>query len=385
MLSMTRSRSLVAFAAVGLACVSSGDAHARTIEVAAGESIQAAVDRAAAGDTISVQPGTYAGDGGLALVHVRKSGLRLEAARSALIDAHGYRYGILVGEDGRIGSEGCVPISVRGFALAGFTIKGAAHAGLRLVGVDGFSVRDGAYLENGEYGVAQRCAAHGLIAGNYAAGQRGAAIYLGDSDHVVIENNSMTESGVGALVLNSSFAVLRHNQIFGNAAGVVLLVQPNLPLPVTDHVRIAENSIVQNDLPNPLAADGADSLGAVPSGTGVLNAGADHVTIERNIILGNDSFGVASVASPFSLADARIDPFPDDQRIAKNVILLNGQSPDPERIGPPGADIVFAPSLFDYRANTTVLADPDSSDDCFGDNRFFTEYPAGVTGHMGCP
>jgi parallel beta-helix repeat protein len=381
---MTRSLSLAAFASVGLACLAPA-ARARTIEVASGESIQAAVDRAAAGDTIAVQPGTYSGEGGLALVHVRKSGLRFEAARSALIDARGYRYGILVGDEGQIGAEGCVPITVRDFALVGFTIKSAAHAGLRLVGVDGFSVRDGAVLENGQYGVLSRCSAHGLISGTFVAGHRDAAFELADSDHVVVENNSATENGVGALVENSSFAVVRHNQIFGNAAGIALLVQPNLPLPLTDHVRIAENAIVQNDLPNPVPADGADSVGAIPSGAGILNAGGDHVTIERNVILGNDSFGVASVASPFGAADARIDPFPDDQRVARNVMLLNGQGPDQERAAPPGADIVFAPGLVDFRTGQTVLADPDSSDDCFADNRFFTEYPAGVTGRMACP
>ena len=117
----------------------------------------------------------------------------------------------------------------------------------------------------------------------------------------------------------------------------------------------------------------------------LLNAGGDHVTIERNIVLGNDSFGVATVASPFAPADPRIDPFVDDERVARNVILLNGQRPDPERPGPPGADVVFVPHVVDFASGETLQQDPDFSSDCFGDNRFFTEYPSGVTAGLACP
>jgi parallel beta-helix repeat protein len=375
----------LSLAACALFAASTSGARARTIEVSPGESIQAAVDRAAAGDTIAIAPGTYSGDGGLALVQVRKGGLRLVGTRSAVLDARGYSYAVLVGDDGPVGPDGCVEISVRGFSIEGLTVRSATHAGVRLAGVDGFSLRGGAYLENGSNGVRARCSAHGLVSTSFFSGQRGAAIDIGDSDHLVVEDNSLTENGVGSLVENSSFAVLRHNQIFGNGAGIVVLVRPQRPLPITDHVRIAENAIVENDLPNPVTADGGDGIGAIPSGTGVLNAGGDHVTIERNIILGNDSFGVATVASPFALADPRIDPFPDDQRVARNVILLNGQSPDRDRPTPPGADIVFVPSVVDFATGAVLVPDPDSSDDCFGDNRFFTEHPAGVTGGMSCP
>jgi hypothetical protein len=202
---------------------------------------------------------------------------------------------------------------------------------------------------------------------------------------VVAENNAITESGVGVLVENSTFTVVRHNQIFGNSAGVAVLVRPFLPLPLTDHVRIAENAIVQNDLPNATASDGAQVLAAIPSGAGVLNAGGDHVSIERNVILANDSFGVATVASPFALADPRIDPFPDAQRVERNVILLNGQNPDRVRAAPPGADVVFVPSIVDFATGAVVLEDPEPDDGCFGDNRFFTEHPQGVTAGLACP
>ena len=375
-------RSVSTFVAAALAAAA---AHARTLDVPAGGSIQAVVDRAEPGDTIAVQPGTYAGPGGLALVHVRTSGLRLEAPRSAVLDAAGYRYAILVGEDGPVDAHGCIDVTVRGFAVAGFTLKGAQHAGLRLAGVDGFTARGGAYLENGGAGVAPLCSAHGLVAHNYAAGHRDAAVHLANSDHVVVEDNALTEGGIGALIENSTFAVVRHNQIFGNSAGVVVVARPNLPLPLCDHVRIAENAIVQNDLPNPSPPDAGEGAGPVPTGSGILNAGADHVSIERNVILGNDSFGVASVANPFALVDPRIDPFVDDQRVARNVVLLNGQDPDPERPGPPGADLVFLPNLIDFHSGAVLRVDPEPEDNCFGDNRTFTEQPPGVIESLPCP
>lgn len=368
-----------------LILVGSFSAGAETLVVKSGESIQAAVDAAVTGDTVLVRAGTYSGPGGLALVQVRTSGVRLHATRSAVIDARGYRYGILVGEDAPIEPEGCPPVTVRGFEISGFTIRDAEHTGLRLAGVDGFTLSNGVYLDNDEYGAFPICSSHGLIAGNYAAGHEDAAIYVGDSSHIVVERNAVTTSAIGVEIENSTYAIVRKNQLFGNTAGVLVVVLPGLPLPFTDHVRIEENSIIQNNFPNPIAPDSGDDVGTIPTGTGILNVGGDHVTILRNVILGNDSFGVATIASPFVRFDPRIEPFVDDQRVKRNVILLNGQDPDPLRAATPGADIVFVPDLVDFATGTLIQRDPDPSDNCYGDNRFFTEFPMDVTGSLSCP
>jgi len=368
-----------------LLLVGSLQAGARTLVVESGGSIQAAVDGAEPGDTIEVRAGTFSGPGGLALVQVRTSGLKLQATRSAVIDAHGYRYGILVGEDAPIVPEGCPPVTVRGFALSGFTISDAEHTGLRLEGVDGFKIRGGVYLDNEEYGVFPICSAHGLVTGNYAAGHADAAIYVGDSSHVIVEKNAVTTSAIGVEIENSTYARVRGNQLFGNTAGVLVVVLPGLPFPFTDHVRLERNSIIGNNLPNPIAPDSGDDVGTIPTGAGILNVGGDHVSIERNVILGNDSFGVATIATPFVRADPRIEPFVDDQSVTKNVILLNGQDPDPLRSATPGADIVFIPDLIDFATGTLLRPDPDASDNCYGDNRFYTEFPMDVTGSLACP
>jgi parallel beta-helix repeat protein len=360
-------------------------AEARTWVVKSGESIQAAVDLAASGDTVLVRAGRYSGPGGLALVQVRTSGLSLRATRSAVIDAHGYRYGILVGEDAPIVPEGCPPVTVRGFEISGITIRNAEHTGLRLEGVDGFTLRDGVYLDNDEHGSSPICSSHGLIVGNYAAGHKHAAIYLGESSHVVVERNAVTTSAIGVEIENSSYAIVRKNQLFGNTAGVLVIVLPSLPFPFTDHVRIEGNSIIENNFPNPIAATSGDDVGTIPTGSGILNLGGDHVSIERNVILGNDSFGVATIASPFVALDSRIEPFVDDQRVKRNVILLNGHDPDPLRAAMPGADIVFVPDRIDFATGTVFQTDPDPSDSCYGENRFFTEFPTDVTASLSCP
>ena len=156
-------------------------------------------------------------------------------------------------------------------------------------------------------------------------------------------------------------------------------------MPLTDRVRIEENSIIENNLED-RAAPGVDAgVGAIPRGAGILNAGGDHVSIERNVILGNDSFGVASFASPFARLDPRSDPFVDAQSVKRNVILLNGHDPDPLRAATPGADIVFVPDRIDFAEGRLVERDPDSSDNCYGDNRFFTDSPMEVTGSLACP
>lgn len=378
-------------ALVLLLLVGAGPVAAATRVVGSGESIQAAVDAAAPGDTVLVRPGSYAGPGGLALVHVRTSGLILRASRSAVLDAHGYRYGVLVGDEAPSGAEGCKPVTVRGFAMEGFTIRGAGDAGLQLAGVDGFTLRDGVYLDNARHGVHPHCAAHGQIAENFAAGHGGAAISVEASSHVVIEENSVTTSAIGIAIENSSHALVRKNRLFGNSAGLLVAVQPGRPVPLTDRVRIEENSIIENNHGG-RAAPGVDagalaisSAAGIPTGAGILNAGGDHVSIERNVVLGNDSFGVAAFASPAARQDPRSDPFVDAQSVQRNVILLNGHDPDPLRASTPGADIVFVPDRIDFANARLLESDPDSSDNCYGDNRFFTDSPMEVTGSLACP
>jgi hypothetical protein len=101
-----------------------------------------------------------------------------------------------------------------------------------------------------------------------------------------------------------------------------------------------------------------------------LNVGGDGVVIRRNLITGNDTVGVAILANPFAEDDPRIEPIPDNGVVRGNAILNNGTNPDPERPGTPSADIVY---------------DASSPTQCFANNVFATDFPAGITALFPCP
>lgn len=148
------------------------------------------------------------------------------------------------------------------------------------------------------------------------------------------------------------------------------MVLPGLDTPVTENVWIERNLVLQNNLPNPVPADSDDPVGLIPTGTGLLNLGGDHVVIRHNLVIGNDAVGVAIVQHPFAALAPRIEPNPDGNEGRRNVLLRNGRHPDPVRARTPGADMVYEGT---------------GSGTCLANNLFRTEFPAEITGGSPCP
>jgi parallel beta-helix repeat protein len=341
--------------------------------VVAKSTIQAAIDAAQPGDTILVPRGIYT-----ECPVVDKSGLTVAGPPDAVIDATGCANGLTVGTgsfgtDPSTGLPTCPPISIEGFTLRGLTIEHADPNGVFLIGVNRFRITGGRYVANGEYGIFPRCSTNGLIAGNYVDGANvgeDAGIYVGVDDHVDVQNNFVTGSPIGIEVENSLNTRVRWNVATGNTSAVLAVVLPGLPSAATDNVLIEGNTIVQNNLTNPFAPTDPDDIALIPTGTGILNVGADHVVIRRNLIVGNDTVGVAILADPFAPLDPRIEPNPDGGVVRFNLIVRNGTQPDPERPGTPAADIVY---------------DGSSATQCFANNVFGTDAPAGITALFPCP
>lgn len=353
----------------------------RTIVVHDGDSIQAAVDAAQPGDTILVLPGVYTGTpGDESVVDVQTSDLTITGTWNAVIDATGFEYGIMVGQDVPITPAGCPPITVTNFKLHGLTIRDADHTGVHMKGVDGFELNHSRYIDNDEYGPFPICSRNGEIRGNWASGSNDAAIYVGDDQNVDVLYNYVTDSVAAIEIENTSGSVVKGNIVTGNTGGILAFVLPGLPQPFTDTVLIEHNQIFDNNRTN----TGSGAVAGVPEGTGILIIGADNVTVRHNDITGNNSFGIAAIGNPFVFFDPRIEPFVDNLRVEDNTITGNGLDPDALRSFTPGADIIFLPDVFDTTTGMLLLPDPDPTDNCFTGNVFDTDFPAGIVPFFPC-
>jgi len=331
-------------------------------------SIQAAVDAAQPGDTVLVPPGTYAGG-----VVLDKSDITIRGSRAAVIDATGHRFGIQVGTGritpGRDGQPTCPAPALHGITVDGLTIRDAEDTALFMIGVDGFRIAYGRYLDNEEYGPFPVCSRHGVIEFTDVSGTEDAGIYVGDDLDVAVEHNQVHGCAIGVEIENSLHSTVQNNTLTGNTVGVLISLLPGLPMPVNDDTLISGNLISRNNFPNPVPADSGDDVGLLPTGSGIVNLGGDRVLITGNVIVDNDSLGVGIVQSPFGPEDPRLEVNPDGNTVRGNVILRNGQHPDPVRATTPGADIVY---------------DGTGAGTCFARNVFGTDFPPGITTQFPC-
>jgi parallel beta-helix repeat protein len=348
--------SLVVLAAVA---AFPADGAGETIKVTT--TIGAAISAAESGDTIVVPPGTYH-EGGLV---VTQDDLTIRGSKGAILDASGHSIGIRVGADRITGDPPvCPPLSVHDFTLSGLTIRDATFTGVFLIGVEGFRVTGGRYLDNEEYGIFPRCSRDGLIDHNSGGGGEDATVYVGVDDNITVENNHLTNGVIGIELENTTNSFVRNNKLTGNVNGILVVVLPGLPTTSTENALIERNVIRANNLPNPfpLPPPLFDSLQLLPSGSGVLNVGGDGITIRNNVLTHNDSFGIGIVENPFGFGP------PDDNRVIGNTVLKNGDDPD-VRAALSG-DIAY---------------DGSGSGNCLADNVFRTDDPPGIVSLFPCP
>jgi hypothetical protein len=263
---------------------------------------------------------------------------------------------------------------VHGFRLDGLTIANAGDTGVLLRGVDGFRVTGGRYVDNGEYGIFPRCSRDGRIDHNIGGGGKDATVYVGVDDTVTVDHNSLSGSEIGIELESTLNTFVRHNRVTGNVAGIFVIVLPGLPRTSTDHAVIEENVVRDNNLANPFppvcTAPGVpqgcgpftDDLQLLPSGTGILSVGGHDLVVRENVATGNHTVGIGMVANPFGFGPAL------DTRVIDNTARRNGLRPDVRSNGLAG-DLVY---------------DGAGTGDCFAENRFRTDFPAGIAAAFAC-
>ena len=324
------------------------------VVVHAGESIQAAVDAAGSGAVIVIEPGTYH-----EAIHVAVPGLTL-AGRSGRRGA-----GVVIENPGGAANGITVAPGSDGFALVNVTVRGFEENGVFLSGVRGFLLSGVTAQDNGEYGLFPVHSSDGLIERCRASGHSDTGIYVGQDTNVTVRT-SVTFANVNGIEFeNVHHARAVGNEAYDNVVGILIVLLPGLDAKTSSDVLVAGNRIHDNNHVN--FAPPGDLASFVPTGSGILVVGADHVRVEDNLVRGNQFVGIG-VASTLVLgqlaglppeAFADIEPDPDFDRIVHNVLVRNGRVASP---------IPFLPAV-------DLLWIPAGSGNCWSRNTFKTSFP----------
>jgi len=315
-------------------------ARARTHVVQPGDSIRAALAQAQPGDRITVLPGVYR-EGAAAdptALTVTLDGIALVGLSSpghpvVLQNAGGQSYGLWVSPADSAeptadavhppcGSSGA---TLRGFLLSGFTLQGFPQHGAHLACVDGFALIGNVSEGNEVYGLFPVLSRHGVLAGNEVMHTGlDAALYVGQSDDVLISGNRVHDNLLGIEIENSRRCTVLGNDVSANTVGLLIHVLPHLLRTTQEDTTVALNKIHDNNRAN--TADPEDQVAAFPPGIGILLVGADTTTVSGNHVTRNGSLGLG-VVNPClgrSCDGFNVDPNPDGNRIVGNVIQGNG-------------------------------------------------------------
>jgi hypothetical protein len=286
---MRRIRRVLTVAAVtatigGTVALTPGSASAATtLVVRPGQSIQAAVNRAHAGDTILIKPGVYRQS-----VLVTKSHLRIRGSGNTA------RGTVLM--PGNPKANECAK-NASGFCVVGLgkarvtdvTIDDLRTVGYGDSGVIAFhaanlNVYNVVANHNGGYGIARFDTTGGQLLNNTTIDNDEAGLYIGDSPNadVFVAANRTSQNGFGILYRHSRNAQFAVNNVHDNCIGIFMVSAP--PKPPTGGAFVGGNTVWRN---NKFCKGNPEEVPFNYSGAGIVLLGATGVVIENNAVLSN--------------------------------------------------------------------------------------------------
>jgi hypothetical protein len=303
--------------------------------VAPGESIQAAIDDAQAGDTVSVAAGEF------------RENLRITTDDITLRGAGSGKHGTVLMPPATPISSACadapasdvqgicvlgaMPVAtgspVRGVTVEDLTVEGFSGSGIYVFNAQDFTVAHVRARSNMGYGIAGFVVSGVQVLHNVAIENGEPGVYIGDSPdaQAVVLGNTAIRNGIGGegfgfLIRDASHGLVLGNKATANCVGFLFIDHGFNPTEPLSDWTVKANTANRNNG----ACPASDEFPAF-SGTGLLLGGTHAVEATKNHIFGNrptiDSplSGGIVVASTTALGGAD----PTDNLVSRNVALHN--------------------------------------------------------------
>lgn len=363
--------------------------------VSNGESIQDAVDAAAPGDTIIVEPGTYQNNSTNATyaVHITKSNIRLigESTPSnkvviKFLSGSSQRVGIFVAPPNCAYNASATTGACDGttivsdISIVGITVEDFPSNGIQTRRVDKFEILRCHSVRSLVNGIYPTISTNGLLQENTAYGSLDSGIWPTGCENVSVLDNILFDNVIGLEITVSNNIIARNNTIYNNSLGIALF-HPDYTRtpqrPVMKNWTIEENTIFDNNRINDAPPESIVS--SLPKGFGILMIGVSDHVVRKNTIRDNGTTGLGVVgfctaqelANPddtCSESPASAEPSANNNLISFNTFKNNGKDQDPliGDEGIPGVDLLYlqSPSLgeigdgncFEFKIKTTYFA-----------------------------
>ncbi|MBO0720547.1 MAG: right-handed parallel beta-helix repeat-containing protein [Blastocatellia bacterium] len=287
----------------------------KTFRINPGESIQATIDQAIAGDTIEILPGLYRESLLVDIDDITIRGLQGEKGERPVLDGGNMLTDAVITSSHNFTIEGLV---IKDYVNNGITVHGGINATFRALKIH----------NSGLYGVYPVECKGVLIENCLVTGIKDAGIYVGQSRDIVVRNNEASENVTGIEIENSINALVENNYAHDNTGGILVFLLPNNPSKVGSDSRVIHNRIVNNNHQN--FGDPTSTVGKVVPGTGMLIMAADRTEVTGNVIQGNNSVGIAVVGLALAFPGGKsfdVGAIPEGNRIYGNKFSGNGRDP----------------------------------------------------------
>ena len=285
--------------------------------------IQEALILASPGDIIHLSAGLYELEDSLSI-----------DINNLVLEGEGIDETVLSFKNQLSGAQG-LSVTSNNVILRDFAVENAKGDAIKVKGVDGISfirVRTewtgGPSSENGAYGLYPVESKNVLIDSCVAIGASDAGIYVGQSENIIVKNNTAMFNVAGIEIENSYYADVFGNVVTMNTGGILVFDLPDLPQQGGHHIRVYNNRSFDNNTDN--FAPKGNIVASVPRGTGMLILANSIIEVFNNEFYENDTINIAVVTYGYDTDDESYYPHPRAIQIHGNRFGRSGYNPDLE-------------------------------------------------------